>query len=555
MATSFIFNGKKVSLPGAYSTIKSGIRNPASPLDFGNTLIIDVGGGAGFGGGAGVNGTLKSGKSTLYTFDNVRDFKNFVRGGKFWLLAGPLFSPGGGATSGISSLTYIRALTTTPAEIDIPFGAQDDSDSDLDSSNDGNVVVQVRDEGTGGNGVLTSGNLSSGYAAKVISGVIDTNKFIVQFWRGSFRGLDIALSNGVPYDNIAAADAEPELVVQSPEINTVQELVNWMNDTTGDGFRFNQFFKLKSYTIGSVTDEILPEDLTNGYNLATGGTESFSAARLNEVLDAIDGLYFDFILADDFGDNAISASNVTIVDWITNTAKIKPDLYIAAGTTEGEFATSVAVANSFNSQYVTVVHGGVKKIDLGGRSFKEYKSPYKAAAVLGREAGLEPQVPLTFKGIGIDGEVHEISDKLATQALDEGVLVTRLDNGSFDIVKGVNSLQNNKYLVNPDGSTHSKQLARIIRQLNKEIIVNARQQLLKKPNGSNRNTVSVEDVKAWMEGYLNSKTATQTTDNLIISFQNIDVTVNQDAYEITYAVVPNFEVSFLLFIGTIIDPS
>lgn len=555
MATSFVFNNRTIKLPGAYSTIRSGIRNPALALGFGNTLVIDTGSGVNYGGGAGINGALKSGKDALYTFDNVRDFRNFVKGGIWWLLGGPLFLPGGGANAGISSLTYVRALTTVPAEIDIPFGAQDDSDSDMDSSNDGNVVIQVRDEGVIGNGQLTGSILSKGYAAKVIAGVVDPTKFIVQFWRGTFKGLDTDVSSGVPYDGIAAADTQAELVVQSPEVNTVQALVDWMQDESGLGFEFNQFFKLKEFTIAPGTDEILSEDITNGYNLASGGSETFSADRLNEVLQAIGDLYFDFILADGFGANALSVSNQTIVDWVTNTAKIKPDVYIASGSTAGEFATSIAVANSYNSQYVTVVHGGAKKIDLGNRAFKEYKSIYKAAALLGREAGLEPQVPLTFKGIGIDGEVHPLNDNQAIQALDEGVLVTRLDNGSFEVVKGVNTLQNNQYLVNPDGTTHDKQLARIVRQLNKEIVVNAKQQLLKKPNGSNRNTVSTADVKAWLEGYLNSKVADESVDNLILSFSNIEVTVNQDAYEVTYAFVPNFSVSFLFFVGLVIDPS
>lgn len=555
MATSFVFNNRTIKLPGAYSTIRSGIRNPALALGFGNTLVIDTGSGASYGGGAGINGVLKQGKDALYTFDNVRDFRNFTKGGLWWLLGGPLFIPGGGATAGISSLTYVRALTTVPAEIEIPFGAQDDSDSDLDSSNDGHIVVQVRDEGVIGNGQLTGQVLSKGYAAKVITGVLDPTKFIVQFWRGSFKGLDSDVSNGVPFDGIAAADSQAELVVQSPEVSTVQALVTWMSDESGAGFAFNQFFKIKEYQIASGIDEILSEDLTNGYNLASGGTEVFSADRLNEVLAAIGDLYFDFILADGFGANALSVSNQAIVEWVTTTAKIKPDVYIASGSTAGEFATSIAVANSYNSQYVTVVHGGAKKIDLGNRAFKEYKSIYKAAALLGREAGLEPQIPLTFKGIGIDGEVHPLNDNLATQALDEGVLVTRLDNGSFEVVKGVNSLQNNQYLVNPDGSTHDKQLARIVRQLNKEITINAKQQLLKKPNGSNRNTVSVSDVKAWLEGYLNTKVADESTDNLILSFSNIEVTVNQDAYEVTYAFVPNFSVSFLFFTGVMIDPT
>jgi len=243
------------------------------------------------------------------------------------------------------------------------------------------------------------------------------------------------------------------------------------------------------------------------------------------------------------------------LDWVTNTAKIKPDIYVAAGETVGEFASSITVAQSYDSQYVTTVHGGIKITDIGGKSFKEYDSIVHAAYLLGREAGLEPQVPLTFKNIGIQGELHALKDREVNQGLDAGVLMTRLDAGSFEVVKGINTLQNNAFLVNPDGTTHSKQLARIIRQINKEIVVNAKQQLLKKPNGPNRNTVSPEDVKTWTEAFLNSKVATDTQDGLIISFSAVNVTVNGDAYEITYQFQPNFEVSFLIFNSIIVDPN
>lgn len=557
MATVHYFSNKKIILPGVYSTITSGIKNPSLSLAFGNTLVIDTGSGADFGGGAGINGTLKQGKEALYTFDNVRDFRKFVGGGLWWLLGGPLFFPGGGANAGISSLTYVRALTTVPAEIEIPFGAQEDSDSDGDSSNDGSITVQCRNEGTVGNGAMYNDILSLGFGAKVIAGKLDTSKFIVQFWRGTYKGLDTAISNGTPYDGLNQAQAQPELICESPEVSTVQELVDWANDTAGAGYQFNLSFKLKESTIGSVSDVIVAEDITNGYELASGGTEVFSADRLAEVLENISGSIYDFILADNWGDEVRSASNLTIEAWIATEAKIKPDLYVAAGESVGEFnsgaGSSIATAIAYNSQYTTVVHGGAKKIDVGGRSLKEYDSIYKAAVALGREAGLAPQIPLTFKGLGIDGEVHELNDREATTALEAGVLVSRLDNGSFEIVKGVNSLQNNDYLVNPDGSTHSKQLRRIIRQINKELVVNAKAQLLKNPNGTNRNTLSEEDVKSWTETFLQARCATDQADNLLISFANVEVTSNQDAYEILYQIEANTEVSSLFFTGVLID--
>lgn len=649
MATKYFFENKEISIPGAYSAIKSGIKNPALALAFGNTLVIDNGSGKFFGGGAGIAGTLKTGKDSQYTFDNSRDFRNFVRGGMWWLLAGPLFSPGGGAVSGISSLTYVRAKATVPAEIAMTFTG-------------GSATIQIRDEGYVGNGVFgdetratsvvtvtnagalndtitvlqngeilatytqtgaltiaqavaalvasvasiglsevitsssttltitsirgkgitpngspstitptgtaaaSGGNftggvegtiLTRGYGGKLIAGISDTSKFILQVWRGNFKGLDTAISNGTPYDSVPEITTRPELVAQSPEVAKVSDLVTWMNDTAGAGFTFNERLKLKTSSVS--TDTLVIGDLTALYVKASIGTESGSISNLNATLDSISDLFFDFILVDDFGDNARSANNLAILDWVNNTSKIKPDIYVASGKTISKWnsgaTSSVSVAQAYNAQPVTVVHGGAKVTDVGGRAYKDYDAIYKAAAILGREAGLEPQNPLTFKGIGIQGELHQLSDKEVKLGLTAGVLMSRADGAAFEVVKGVNSLQNNQYLVNPDGTTHSKQLARIVRQLNKEIIINAKSQLLKKPNGANRKTVSVEDVKAWLEGYLHSKVATDSVDNLILSFQSIEVVVSGDSYNITYAFVPNFEVSFLFFTGTIIDPN
>ena len=130
-----------------------------------------------------------------------------------------------------------------------------------------------------------------------------------------------------------------------------------------------------------------------------------------------------------------------------------------------------------------------------------------------------------------------------------------MDAGSFEVVKGVNTLQANTYLVNADGSTHSKQFARIERQLNKEITQNAKTILLKAPNGANRNTVSVGAVEEFVKSFLNAKIATGQVDNLIIGFRAVSAKRSQDVYEVTYAFEPNSEISALLFSGIAIDPS
>lgn len=650
MATQFSFDGKIVKIPGAYSRIIGGINSVPLALGFGNTLLIDTGSGKFFGGGAGVNGELDGDKDALYTFDNAGDFRLFKRGGLHWLLAEPLFNPGGGAQSGVDSVTTIKAATTVAARLDISFGT---STSDGDA-NDGSIELAIKDEGYAGNGVLgdetrakatitvtnagatgdvlsilidgesagsyvveagdniaavvaglaaaidangfsevfsqnatqiviyaphgyaadlnglpatvtptgtvaaSSGNFSGGvegtiltrgYAFKMIAGVNDGDKFIFQFYRGTFKGLD---ADGGPYDGILEINTRPQLIVKSPEVATVQELVTWMQSNS----TFKFYFELIGYTIAS-TDEITSADLAfyTTYAKASGGTESYGSDDLVAVLYSIADETYDFILLDKWGSDARHANNLAIMDWILNTAKIRPDAFVGGGADSSEWngsaSSSVQLAEAFDSQNAILVHGDAKKIS--GVEFKERPSIFKAANVLGRIAGLAPQVPPTFKNIGINGEAHKLRDRDVELGLDSGVLMTKEYKGGFEIVKGINTLQNNTNLVNADGSTHSIQLGRIERQLNKELMVNLKDGLLKKPNGANRNTVKAEDVKTFVENYLETKTATDLVDNLIISYQSVSVTRNQDAYEITYVFTPNYEVSVLLSTGIIVD--
>lgn len=545
MATSHIFNGQTFKIPGVRSVIKSGVKNPPLALSFGTVFVIDTGTGANFGGGAGVNGTLAKDKDTFYEFDNIADYRAFIGGGLWWLLASPLFRPAGIGVNGVSKIIHVRAATTVPAELVYTFTGDNNGSTSI--VNGGVLTVQMRNEGLVGNGVEVSSKLTRGFAATMEAGVNDTSKFILKFFRGGFTGTD---QNSLPFDGIVEADTTPVLLAQSPEFDNIQTVIDWMTDD----FTFNLNFKLKTSVNngdGSVDNADLL--LNSGNNLAAGGTESYTTANVDTILENAADLDISFILADDDGPNAQSANNFKIVNHAVVDSKFKPEVYIGAGYLDSNFAQSKLDAAFYNNDLVTVVHGGVKIASNLGSGFREYNSIYHAAAILGREAGLEPQVPITFKDIAIDGERHPLNDKLVRQALDAGLVVSRNEAGSFEIVKGVNSLQKNDFLVNEDGTTHSKQIKRIARQLNKEIIINAKSQLLKDPNGVNRSTLSELDVQKWLEGYLLTKIATGLDDNLILDFQDITVVRDQDAYRISYGFTPNSEISFLFFTGFILN--
>lgn len=145
MATVVSFNGRRIIEPGVYSQIKSGIPARPSTFSFGNLMIIDTGSGAGFGGGSGISGQFATGLNSVYSFDDVDDFKDFVKGGLIWDLADYIFNPLNGA-SGPEKVYIARAAETTPAEIEYEFNS--------DPARGGKVKFLLQNEGSTGNGQM-----------------------------------------------------------------------------------------------------------------------------------------------------------------------------------------------------------------------------------------------------------------------------------------------------------------------------------------------------------------------------------------------------------------
>lgn len=146
MAQKINIGGKKISRPGVYSTVKSGVKNNPVGLDYGHVVIIDDGIGAQWGGGA---------ENTVYDFERGDDFQAFVKGGELWNLAAPLFKPGPGY-NGVSKLSIIHAREASSAAISYTL-------------TNGTVVFTTKDQGLNANGELSGSVLSKGYAAKFVS--------------------------------------------------------------------------------------------------------------------------------------------------------------------------------------------------------------------------------------------------------------------------------------------------------------------------------------------------------------------------------------------------
>jgi hypothetical protein len=545
MATKFTFKNQVVKLPGSYSNFVSGVTNPPLALSYGNVLLIDNGLGGDYGAGAGATGTLSSGPDSIYQAETLKEFRDAVGGGIFWDIAEKLFQPNGpGGGNGVSKLFYARAATTVAAEETLTFTGG--------GANGGTAVIQAKNEGTVGNGVEVTNVLTRGYAITMVAGVNDPNKFIFKFWRGTYRGVD---GNGYLYDGVAEADTKPVLIVQSPEVDNIADFHSWMEKDT----KFGSSFKLKTKTVagdGSIDSGDLAA--LAGNNLFAAGTTTYNTSQLDIILENVQSLDYSLVLADGYGDNAQSADNGKMLAHLADGDTFGDKLMVVGGGhdsskfADGTVNSSIETAQYYNQDRVIVCHGAPIKLNAKvADGFIEQTSLHKAATICGRLAGLEPQIPITFKPVRLDGEVHKLSIKEQKQGLDNGVLMTVNDGGLLTVLQGVNSIQENDFLINADASTHSIQLRRMIAQVNRELVVNATNRLLRNPIGTNRNTLSIQDVISFTTTYLKGRTATATQDNLIISFRNVNAVLDNDAYKVTYDVIFNTEITKMFFTGTV----
>lgn len=658
MATEYTFNGKLISIPGAYSQVKSGVNNQPLDFSYGNILIIDKDPNNPFGGGAGIDGELSEGEKAIYPFDNLVDFRKFITGGKLYDNALPMFRPAGPGSQGVSKILYVRAFTTIAAIKSLTWTGG--------GANGGTLVFKTKNEGLCGNGVQgnevkasqtlnitvvgtvgntvqitadgnalgsyagivgdTLGTIAAAYAAVVnantfaglshgytatasgaqvtifapnntgatangdtfvvavtgtllatvgaatmsggvngskltrgmsitmLAGTVDPAKFILKFWRGSFTGND---SEGQAYNGLAESATDPTLIAQTPEFDNVQEVKDW----AAINYDFGNSFTLVSGTIAG-TGAITAADLaaTTGNQLFAGGTQTYNTTKIDQLLDVVVPLDFTFAYTLDSGENIQSVDNTKILASFIDDAKYEKFLVLGGGNNKDTFVSQSQAATAFfNSDRVIVCHGGCMiNFQESNTGLKEKDSSYKAAHVLGRTCGLAPQTPITFKTLGYAAEVHALSQTEKETALKKGVLVTAYDHEltAFSIVAGINSIQRNDYVINTDGTSHLISIKRISAQLNKELEINIKRQLLgNQTEGPNRSTLSAEIVKNWIKNFLARKEATPTEDNLILSSQDITVSFDQDSISVGYSFIPNFEVNKIFITGLIIDPS
>lgn len=540
---SIYWNNRKITLPGAYSRIISGESQPPRVSDFGTVLIIDTGVfGAGFGGGSGIDGQNFQGQESIYSFSTISEFRDFVKGGAWWRMAEKLFSPdpSNSQANGVSQLMYVRAAKTTSATITLTTTAG------------GTFAVDTLDEGLYPNGKMQDGNLITGYGANCIPGVEDPTKYIVQFWRGTYTG---NAEDGYPWGDTVASAANPTLVLQSPEVSTINELIDWAQNGSDFGEVFTLNSASKPQGDGTIQEEDVEKWNVSTYILAAGGTETFNADYFNDVLEQIKPLDYSFCIIDQFGTNANSSLVKSYMAHNSTEAKFTHFLFVGGYDSKADFDKSCKLAQGFNSDTVCLVHGAAGMQSAFGNRLRWYGVMYNLCAIVGRTAGKAPYIPVTNKSIGIDKLMHSPSDAEAEKAIKYGVLVTRWNTyvNKYVVLQGINTLQDNDVLFNTSGQSYSIQFMRIVAQINKELVINSELDLLANENGVNANTLSEGAIKNWTIAYLQARVATTQQDNLILGFQDVAATRQGEAWFVTYKIRVNNEINKLFFTGYLIS--
>lgn len=535
MATVATFKGKNYIEPGSYAAT---VYNPTSVVNvsqFGNVAIIDTGlsvnGSYEFAGGSGINGELNQGLKSVYEFLNYEDFLSFMGGGMVADIAKKIFTPSDGV-AGAPKLYYVRAASTTCAKITLTFSAGN------------SLELKCKNEGVVGNGVAVSTVLKTGYSAKVIAGsVADT--FKLQIYRGTFAGVD---EDGESFGVHSLNDSIPDLIVESPELKTLLELYTWAstNKTVLANF-------VVTKTGVDATDLIVIAQ-----TLASGGTTEFlSDSEYADVLEAIEELDVTFFLCTnlnaDAGAGVNAATNGKLFTFIKQSAKFSEFMVVPGGEDDtdlfGESNSSESIAKFYNSGQVIVVHGSplVTRKDQNGT--KTLKPIYLAASIIGLNAGMAPQTPLTFKRVGYQNFVYDLKRREREAALQAGIMHVRNVSGYWVINQGITTLLDNKQTIAEDGQSFELSIELIKAQINKELILDGQERF----TGNTAAQASPQSVKNFTETKLASLVAYPGNDNLLISWKNVKVVARNSDYYITYEFVPNVPVNKTFFVGNILD--
>lgn len=543
MATSHVFNNKRYKLPGVYATTKADITPAAVVADYGRVLLIDTGSNAGWGAGQ---------ASTLYRIQSASDFRNIVKGGPLYPLGTALFEPSNiRDTAGVSEVLFISAKSVVNGKMSLQaILTETPTPLDLNCKNLGSWAnTEFVD-------VVTKEVLKKGYQMKIER---EAGSELTHPWHrfslyeSQYTGINSL--DGMPYNSIYAENiTSNRLITISPKITSFEQFFDWLKTDVimSDLFEVSSETEAQIIALGNTNNKFnvsgigVDEDC-----LVTGCSETYTPEVLDEVLSQIQNVNANFVLCDQ---KLLHANNLKIQYWASNESRFPIAVVIPGGDSKAEFADTIAAAKTFNNDLTRVVYNGIKSLlnNVNGQA-RLHSSLVHAGYLLGREAGLTPQVPMTFKEINISGLISPISENDKEDCLDNGIMTTYYDDDieRYVCLKGINTLQNNTQLVNQDGSTHSTQCRRIADYVNREMIIDAKRDLFTQRNGVTIVTLTEKFLRDWVEVKLKQKVNRE----LIAAYlpESISVVREQDAYFVSYKFRPSYEINFIFMTGFMIN--
>lgn len=546
MSTVVNFGGRQCIEPGAYATTVYTPTSVVNVAEFGNTMIIDTGVGMRqypelpnnptleFSGGGGINGTLaKSGKA-VYEFDSIEDFNDFIGGGELVAIAEKLFTPRSGVF-GAPKVYYTRAATTVPATATIT----------IDTGTE--FVLNCKNEGVVGNGVIDTGILKVGYGYQVVGTVADG--YTVQILRGNFGGYDLT---GDRITGWSWETATAEIIAESPVFiagSSSAELATWLRTDAALNSQFQVEVSKIAATLGTITATPL-SSFVGGTSTYLGNTD------MADIMDAIEELDITFFLCTNLTVEKATdaASNSQIHTYIKTQAKYGSVMFVPAGGTDtdlfGDTNTSQSVAKYYNDAKVVVVHGNpqVPRLD-NPRDVKTLPAVYLAADIIGLNAGMAAQTPLTFKQVGFSSFQYDLKRKEREKALQAGIMHVRNVSGNWIVNQGITSLQDNRQTYDPQGNSLELSIELIKAQVNKELIMEAERRFV----GLNVGQATPQSVKNFTETKLQSLVAEFDNDNLILGWKNVRVVAKNSDYYVNYDFIPNVPINKVFFVGNVLD--
>ena len=292
--------------------------------------------------------------------------------------------------------------------------------------------------------------------------------------------------------------------------------------------------------------------------LASGGTTKFlKDTEYADVLEAISELDVTFFLCTnknaEAGAGVDAATNGKLFTFLKQDAKYTEFMFVPGGGSDvdlfGDTNSSESIAKYFNSGQVVCVHGAPEVARKDQNGTKQLDPIYLTAAIVGLNAGMAAQTPLTFKRVGYQSFVYDLKKDERVEALQAGIMHVRNVGGYWVVNQGVTTLQDNKKTIADDGQSLELSIELIKAQLNKELIIDGQARF----TGNTVAQSSPQSVKNFTETKLQSLVAYPGNDNLIVSWKNVKVSAKNSDYFITYDFTPNVPVNKTFFVGNMLD--